>query len=179
MPYHRLKLLLTDISILTALTEVYGFLPIVSMMSWGLGYFGMPHILLRFMAIKDDRKLKLSRRIASVWVVIAMGVAVFIGVIGYAFTSTMDLMDIEGFDPERIVIYVASAISDIGPLTAVIGGLIIAGILAATMSTSDSQMLAAASSVSENIVRNFIAQDMSNKMSMLITRITMLIIALK
>ena len=82
----------------------YGFLPIVSMMSWGLGYFGMPHILLRFMAIKDDRKLKLSRRIASVWVVIAMGVAVFIGVIGYAFTSTMNLMDIEGFDPERIVI---------------------------------------------------------------------------
>ncbi len=155
----------------------YGFLPIVSMMSWGLGYFGMPHILLRFMAIKDDRKLKLSRRIASVWVVIAMGVAVFIGVIGYAFTSTMDLMDIEGFDPERIVIYVASAISDIGPLTAVIGGLIIAGILAATMSTSDSQMLAAASSVSENIVRNFIARDMSNKMSMLIARITVLVIA--
>ena len=61
----------------------YGALTIVSTLAWGLGYFGMPHILLRFMAIEDDSKLKLSRRVASVWVVISMGVAIVIGIIGY------------------------------------------------------------------------------------------------
>jgi len=60
----------------------YGFLPIVSTLAWGLGYFGMPHILLRFMAIEDDKKLALSRRVASIWVTISMGIAIFIGVIG-------------------------------------------------------------------------------------------------
>ena len=58
----------------------YSLITIVSTLAWGLGYFGMPHILLRFMAIGDDKKLKLSRRIASVWVVISMGVAIFIGI---------------------------------------------------------------------------------------------------
>ena len=61
----------------------YGAIPVVSTLAWGLGYFGMPHILLRFMAIDDKNKLKLSRRVASVWVVISMGIAVLIGVVGY------------------------------------------------------------------------------------------------
>ena len=62
----------------------YGVLPVASTLAWGLGYFGMPHILLRFMAIEDENKLKLSRRVASVWVVISMGVAILIGIIGYS-----------------------------------------------------------------------------------------------
>lgn len=64
----------------------FGGLSIISTLAWGLGYFGMPHILLRFMAIDDKNKVKISRRIASVWVVLAMGVAVFIGIIGNALT---------------------------------------------------------------------------------------------
>lgn len=65
-------------------TTSYGALPVASTLAWGLGYFGMPHILLRFMAIEDDRKLKTSRRVATVWVVISMAVAVLIGVVGYS-----------------------------------------------------------------------------------------------
>ena len=62
----------------------YSLLTICSTLAWGLGYFGMPHILLRFMAIEDENKLTLSRRIASVWVVISMFVAILIGIIGYS-----------------------------------------------------------------------------------------------
>ena len=61
----------------------YGFITILSTLAWGLGYFGMPHILLRFMAISHEDKLKTSRRIASIWVVISMFVAILIGIIGY------------------------------------------------------------------------------------------------
>ena len=65
----------------------YSALTIVSTAAWGLGYFGMPHILLRFMAIEDEKKLKLSRRVATIWVVISLFVAVFIGVIGYTMSK--------------------------------------------------------------------------------------------
>ena len=61
----------------------YGFITIVSTLAWGLGYFGMPHIFAGFAAIEDERKLKLSRRVASIWVVISMAVAIFIGTRGY------------------------------------------------------------------------------------------------
>ena len=57
------------------------------MLAWGLGYFGMPHVLLRFMAIEDEEKLKLSRRVASIWVVISLSVAVFIGIVGLSMTK--------------------------------------------------------------------------------------------
>ena len=70
-------------NVATESTGSYGALPVASTLAWGLGYFGMPHILLRFMAIEDKNKLKTSRRVASVWVVISMAVAVIIGVIGY------------------------------------------------------------------------------------------------
>ena len=66
----------------TGESEPYNLLHIITTLSWGLGYFGMPHILLRFMAIEDEKKLKLSRRVASVWVVIAMAMAVLIGIVG-------------------------------------------------------------------------------------------------
>ena len=65
----------------------YSLLDIVSTMAWGLGYFGMPHILLRFMAIEDEKKLVLSRRIATVWVVIAMTASIIIGMVGLGMTK--------------------------------------------------------------------------------------------
>jgi len=65
----------------------YGFFPIVSTLAWGLGYFGMPHILVRFMAIRDENELKYSRRIAATWVVISMGIAVIIGITGLAVSN--------------------------------------------------------------------------------------------
>ena len=76
----------------------YGFLPIVSTLAWGLGYFGMPHILLRFMAIEEHNKIKLSRRIASVWVVIAMAVAILIGIVGNQLTANGTIGTLFGVD---------------------------------------------------------------------------------
>lgn len=154
----------------------YGFLPIVSTLAWGLGYFGMPHILLRFMAIEDPKKLTLARRVASVWVTISMGIAIFIGVLGFSFAMNNGLLT-EGFDSENIVIVIANAIAELDTFAALLAGFIIAGILASIMSTADSQLLAASSSVSENLVKRFMWKNMSEKVQMWVARGTMLAIA--
>ena len=155
----------------------YGALSIASMMAWGLGYFGMPHILLRFMAIKDENKLKLSRRIASVWVVISMGIALFIGVIGYSMSKASVIPVLEGSNSETIIVQIASVLSRYNVLTALIAGVILAGILAATMSTADSQLLAAASSISQNMLQDFGKRKIDTKTSVKIARITVIVIS--
>ena len=155
----------------------YGPLTIASTLAWGLGYFGMPHILLRFMAIEDENKLKLSRRIATVWVVISMGVSIFIGIIGYAASKAGSIPMLEGSASETIIVVFANLISQYGFILALLAGLILAGILAATMSTADSQLLAASSSVSENLLRNFFGIKMSAKGTMIAARATVLAIA--
>ncbi|MDD2972255.1 MAG: sodium/proline symporter PutP [Lachnospiraceae bacterium] len=154
----------------------YGIITIVSTMAWGLGYFGMPHILLRFMAIEDEKKLTLSRRIASIWVVIAMAVAIFIGVVGNGMTKAGAIPRLE--DSETIIISIASLLSKHGILAAFLAGIILAGILAATMSTADSQLLAASSSVSQNIIKEVIFPKLSEKASMIIARVTVVVISL-
>ncbi len=154
----------------------YGFLPIVSTLAWGLGYFGMPHILLRFMAIEDPKKLPLARRVASVWVTVSMGIAIFIGVLGFAFVTKNGLFT-EGFDSENIVIVIANEIAKLDTFAALLAGFIIAGILASIMSTADSQLLAASSSVSENLVKRFMWKNMKEKAQMWFARGTMLVIA--
>ena len=141
----------------------YSLLDIVSTMAWGLGYFGMPHILLRFMAIEDEKKLVLSRRIATVWVVIAMAASILIGMVGLGMTKAGALEFLSGSTSETLIVRVASLISQHGVLAAILAGLILAGILAATMSTADSQMLAAASSVSQNILQEFAHLKLSEK----------------
>lgn len=156
----------------------YTPLMIVSTMAWGLGYFGMPHILLRFMAIKEEEKLTLSRRIATVWVVISMGVAVLIGVVGYGLSQAGFLPVLEGSNSETVIIQIASVLSGYGILPALIAGVILSGILAATMSTADSQLLAAASSISQNLVQDFGKKKLETKTSLLIARITVIAISL-
>lgn len=154
----------------------YSLLTIISTLAWGLGYFGMPHIILRFMAIKDSKKLKLSRRIASVWVVISLAVAVLIGVIGNSMSKVGSLDNLS--DPETIIVEIAKLVSSHGIIAALIAGVILAGILAATMSTSDSQLLAASSSVSKDIITDFFGLKISNKASIIIARLTVVIISL-
>lgn len=155
----------------------YTSLSIASCLAWGFGYFGMPHILLRFMAIEDENKLVLSRRIASVWVFIAMAVAIIIGIVGLGMTHAGALGFLDGSSSETIIVQIAGLISKHGFLTAILAGIILAGILAATMSTADSQMLAAASSVSQNIVQDFFHVKLTEKQSLLIARITIAAIA--
>ena len=157
--------------------EPYGLLKIVSMMAWGLGYFGMPHILLRFMAIEDEKKLKLSRRIASIWVVISLGVAVLIGVVGLTMSKVGALETLTGSNSETIIVKVADLLSRHGVLAALVAGVILAGILASTMSTADSQLLAASSSMSQNILNGVFKINMSSKTTMIVARVTLIGIA--
>ena len=155
----------------------YSLLDIVSTLAWGLGYFGMPHILLRFMAIEDEKKLVLSRRIASVWVVIAMTASIVIGMVGLGMTKAGALEFLSGSSSETLIVRVASLIAQHGVLAAILAGLILAGILAATMSTADSQMLAAASSVSQNILQEFGHMKLTEKQSLFAARLTIICIS--
>lgn len=154
----------------------YSLLTICSLLAWGLGYFGMPHILLRFMAIEEEKKLALSRRVATVWVVISMGVAIFIGVVGNGMTKAGAMEQLA--DSETIIVQIASLISHYGVFAALIAGVILAGILAATMSTADSQMLAASSSVSQNLLVEFFHLKITGRKSVVVARSTMVVIAL-
>lgn len=162
----------------TAASSPYSLLKIISTVAWGLGYFGMPHILLRFMAIEDEKKLALSRRVASIWVVIAMAIAVFIGLAGRALSSECIIPVLHGSASETIIIRIADLLSRHGVLASILAGLTLAGILASTMSTADSQLLAASSSVSENILQEAMKLKLGSRTSMLAARITVIIIAI-
>lgn len=157
-------------------SEPYGLLTICSLLAWGLGYFGMPHILVRFMAIEEEKKLKLSRRVATSWVVISMAAAIIIGLVGNAMTSAGVLENLA--DSETIIVRIASLISQFGPLPALLAGVILAGILATTMSTADSQLLAASSSVSQDLGNDFLKRDFSGKRGMIVARAVMVGISL-
>ena len=156
-------------------SATYNLLKILSTAAWGLGYFGMPHILLRFMAIEDDRKLKTSRRIATIWVVISMFIAVVIGVVGSAMVKNGAMGALA--DKETIIVQIANLLSQHGVVAALLAGVILAGILASTMSTADSQLLAASSGVSENILGSLFNLNLSAKAKMIVARVTLLGIA--
>lgn len=157
----------------------FGLLSICSTLAWGLGYFGMPHILLRFMAIRDERELVISRRIASVWVVLSMGIAVFIGIIGYSVSvaGQIPMLNTSSAESETVIMQMAHLMSEHGVILALAAGVILAGILAATMSTADSQLLAAASSVSEDLMQNFGRVKLSQTGKMIAARATVICIA--
>ena len=148
----------------------YGFLSVASMLAWGLGYFGMPQVLLRFMAIRREDELKRSRRIAMIWVVISLAVAVFIGIVGRQLFPTAHLVSA---DAEKIFITLATS-----SLPALLAGFVMAGILAATISSSDSYLLIAASALSKNIYQGVIKKKASDKEVMTVSRITLFAIAL-
>ena len=148
----------------------YGLLTICSTMAWGLGYFGMPQVLLRFMAIREEKELKASRRIATVWVLISLTVAVFIGIMGRTLFPTEHLT---ASGAESIFITLSTS-----SLPAILAGFVMAGILAATISSSDSYLLIAASAASKNIYQGILHKKATDKQVMLVTRIVLLAIAL-
>ncbi len=156
----------------------YGALPIASTLAWGLGYFGMPHIILRFMAAEDENKMHISRRVGSIWVVISMSVAILIGVCGYTLMKNGIVPSYATTsDSERIIIDIASKVASYGVLPAIVGGVILAGILASAMSTSDSQLLAATSSVTQNIVQEFFGVKLKEKTAIWAARVMVLVIS--
>ncbi len=149
---------------------IYSALSIASCMAWGLGYFGMPQVLLRFMAIRSEAELTRSRRIATVWVVISLGVAVFIGIVGRSLYPTELLTSAAA---ENVFIVLSSKL-----LPPLLAGFIMAGILASTISSSDSYLLIAASALSKNIYQGILRKNASDKQVMLVSRITLLVISL-
>ena len=147
----------------------YGLLTVCSTLAWGLGYFGMPQVLLRFMAIRNERELKPSRRIAMVWVVISLAVATFIGIMG---RSLFPVEHLTKSAAESIFITLATS-----SLPSILAGFVMAGILAATISSSDSYLLIAASAAAKNVYQGVVHKKATDKQVMLVTRITLLAIA--
>ena len=151
----------------------FGFWSIVSEMAWGLGYFGVPQVLLRFMAIRKPSEIKRSRIIATVWVVISLAAAVLIGVMGRTLIPVSDILGSKS-GAENILIVFSEQF-----LPFIIAGLIMAGILAATISSSDSYLLIASSAVSANIFKGIIKKDkVDDKTVMWVSRIAVIVIAL-
>ena len=163
----------------TKSSSPYGALTACSMLAWGLGYFGMPHILVRFMAIEDEKKISISRRVASVWVVIAMFIALAIGIIGLAMSANGKIPVLEGSgNAERVIIYITNLMSTYGIIPAIIGGVILSGILAATMSTADSQLLASASAISSDLIQAFGKKKLDDETQVKVAKITVILISI-
>lgn len=148
----------------------YGLLTILSTLSWGLGYFGMPQVLLRFMGIRSERELTRSRRVAIVWVVISMAAAIFIGVVA---RNVAGLDYLSNSAAENV--FIDAAVRFLPPLLA---GFACAGVLAASISSSDSYLLISASAVSQNLYRGIVKKDATEKQVMWCSRITLVVITL-
>ena len=146
----------------------YGIITIISMLAWGLGYFGMPQVLVRFLGIRSAEEVRQSRIIAVVWVVISMVCALCIGFIGRAMLPTYFGTNAAA---ENIFIVIAQMI-----LPAFMCGVVVSGILAASMSSASSYLLITGSSVAENIYRGVFKRDATDKQVMVVSRITLLVV---
>ncbi len=157
--------------------ETFGTLGIIGALGWGLGYFGQPHIIVRFMGIRKARDVRPARRIAMVWVVISLAAAVIIGVIGKAYLALrMDPAAFAAMDGEKVFVEMIKLIFA-GPGLAIIGGVLITAILSAIMSTADSQLLVASSAVSEDIYHALFKKNAPPKQLMWISRIAVMAVA--
>lgn len=150
------------------------FISIISQLGWALGYFGMPHILIRFMAIRSHAEVKKSRVIAIVWVLISLGAACLVGVVGRAYLMPKVL---EGSVQENVFIEMIMKMFSSDIAIPFIGGIFLCGILAAIMSTADSQLLVTASSISEDIYKGVINKKASDNSMLWVSRITVLVVA--
>lgn len=152
---------------------------IISNLAWGLGYCGMPHILVRFMAIKNEKELKKSSVIAIIWVVLSLGLAVVIGVVGRAFMYPTILGETAGAaSAESVFIEMIKKVFIENLPLSFIGGLFLCGVLAAIMSTADSQLLVCSSSVSADIYKDIMNPDASTEKVLRIGRITTCVVAI-
>ncbi|PKG25321.1 sodium/proline symporter PutP [Niallia nealsonii] len=144
-------------------------LGIVSLLAWGLGYFGQPHIIVRFMAISSVKEIKKARRIGMSWMIFSVGGAMFTGFIGLAYYSKKGL-DLS--DPETVFIKLSEILFH--PL---ITGFLLAALLAAVMSTISSQLLVTASSLTEDVYKTFFRRSATDKELLLISKLAVLAVS--
>ena len=150
--------------------QPYPLTSILSDLAWGFGYCGMPHILVRFMAVRSEKEIKKSTFVATVWVAISLGAACFIGVIGRGYIPGLE-------DAENVFIEMIQNVFSANGVLIFIGGLFLCGILAAIMSTADSQLLVCASSVSKDIYKDLIKKDAEDRKVLWVSRITVVVVA--
>ena len=158
-----------DVSLSILHGSKIGVMGIISALAWGLGYFGQPHILVRFMSVKNLEELNKARQIAMAWVLISLAGAVAIGITGIGLFT--DISQIGG-DSEKIFIYMISKL-----FNPWVGGILLAAILSAIMSTIDSQLLVSASTLSEDFYR-YIKKDATEKQVMWTGRFGIIAISL-
>ena len=125
-----------------------GIIAIISLMAWAFGYFGMPHIAVRYMSVRDPKEIKVARRVSLIWIVIALTFAILVGIVGRGYLI-INGYDVGGVldDPEHIFIFLSGSLFP--PLLA---GIIYAALMAAIMSTADSQLLVSASAITNDII---------------------------
>lgn len=145
-------------------------LAIISALSWGLGYFGQPHIIVRFMAIRSVKDIKVARRIGMSWMLVTIVGAVMTGFVGIAYVAKTEM---QLADPETIFIIFSQFLFH--PL---ISGFLLAAILAAIMSTISSQLLVTSSSLTEDFYKAFIKRNASQTELVVIGRLSVLVVAL-
>lgn len=158
--------------------KAMGLIGLISCIVWGLGYFGMPHILVRFMSIDNPAEVKGSRRIAMTWVFVSLAAACAIGLVGHLFLKQqgLTLADVGG-DPEKIFITMVNGIFANGVVSRIIAGILLSAIMAAIMSTSDSQLLVSASAFSNDLYKVVIRKKASNKELLLVSRLAVAVVA--
>jgi sodium/proline symporter len=142
---------------------------IVSLLAWGLGYFGQPHILARFMAIRSPEKIKQARHIAMIWVVISLFSAVFIGIMGRAYLQT----SLKQAEAETIFIILVNSF-----IIPVAGGILLAAILAAIMSTADSQLLVTSSAITKDFYKVLFRKKAGPKELIWVSRAAVIVVAI-
>lgn len=148
---------------------------IISSIAWGLGYCGMPHILVRFMAIKNEQEVKKSRRVAIVWCVISLAMACFMGLVARGYIT--EILPDKASAETAFIRMISQLFSGNGVLI-FIGGIFLCGILAAIMSTADSQLLVTSSAISEDLFKGVFFKKASEKTALWVGRIAVVVIAI-
>ena len=153
-----------------AAARPYGFFTILSTMAWGLGYFGVPQVLVRFMAIRSESELKVSRRVAATWVVISMLAAIFIGISGRSISAINYVSNIasENIFTDTAALY----------LPAFLAGIAAAGVIAASISSSDSYLLISAGAFSQSLYKGIFRKSASSKEVMICSRATLCVVTI-
>lgn len=161
-----------NVELLNPLTTIDGsamsLISIISLLAWGLGYFGQPHILIRFMAIKSSEQIKKARLIALVWVIISLFAAVVVGIVGIVFLPET----LEGNLSETVFIVMVNT-----TFPTVLAGILLSAILAAIMSTADSQLLVTTSALTEDIYRSVSKRDVKEIELVWLSRIIVVVVA--
>lgn len=153
-------------------TEDMTIIGLISLLAWGLGYFGQPHIIVRFMAIRSLKDVATARLIGMSWMLVTVIGAVLVGYVGLAYVQQNNLQTTLT-DPEAIFILLSQALFH--PLVA---GFLLAAILAAIMSTISSQLLVSSSSITEDVYKTFFKREASQSELVLVGRIATVVVCL-